>query len=227
MSGPANYYSNVNTELLELCPNASNVIEFGCGTGQFLRAYKSKHPKAHCTGFELFDDAGKQAQEVCDAVVIGDAEDPDILAATFEKKSFDLIVYGDVLEHFIDPWAALKHHLEYLKPGGTVCACIPNASNWSVIFSLINGDFRYADSGLLDRTHLRFFTHATIRSLFEDRGLLLETLQPRQFTLKGTPGALTTLAKLFDKPIADVAPARRRDWATFQYLVKAHKAEND
>ncbi len=227
MSGPANYYSNVNTELLELCPNASNVIEFGCGTGQFLRAYKSKNTQAQCTGFELFDDAGKQAQEICDAVVIGDAEDPAILATNFEKKSFDLIIYGDVLEHFINPWATLEHHLEYLKPGGTVCACIPNASNWSVIFSLINGDFKYADSGLLDRTHLRFFTHSTIRSLFEECGLSLETLKPRQFTLKDTQNALTTLAKVFDKPIADVSPNRRRDWATFQYLVRARKVKND
>lgn len=217
------YYSNVNSELLNLCPEAETVLEFGCGAGRFLGAYKNQNPASTCVGFERFKQAGKEAQAQCDQVVIGDAEDPSLLKDSFEPNSFSLIIYGDVLEHFVDPWAALSMHLEYLKPGGTVCACIPNASNWSLIFSLINGDFTYQDAGLLDRTHLRFFTYSTIKKLFEDANLIIETLKPRQFMLKETPTALPQLAKIFGKPIEQISPARKRDWSTFQYLVRARK----
>ncbi len=219
------YYSNINTELLNICPKAKNVLEFGCGAGRFLGAYKHNFPEANCVGFELFDNAAEQAREHCDKVIIGNAEDSNLLASNLQETSFDVIIYGDVLEHFLDPWAAMQEHLKYLKPGGTICACIPNVSNWSMIFSLINGDFTYKESGLMDRTHLRFFTFSTIQKMFDEAGMRLEVLQPRKFKLKGTEGAMEKIAKIFGKPLKDISPARRRDWATFQYLVRAQKPD--
>ncbi len=169
------YYSNINTELMDICPSVERAIEFGCGAGRFLEAYKSQNPTAECIGFEKFASAGQEAKERCDKVIIGDAEDIDLGTHGYQPESFDLIIYGDVLEHFLNPWKALEQHLKYLKPGGQVCACIPNASHWSIIFELVNGTFNYRDSGLLDRTHLRFFTKATIAEM------LLATAQPHLF----------------------------------------------
>jgi len=223
MPSTATYYSNINTELLEVCPTASNVIEFGCGAGRFLEAYKQQNMDARCVGFEKFKAAAAEAKDRCDEVIVGDAECDFLSNFGHKKESFDLIIYGDVLEHFLDPWAALSNHLEYLKPGGEVCACIPNAAHWSIIFELVNGTFTYRDSGLLDRTHLRFFTKATIADMFTNAGLQVDILKPRSFQTKNTQQGLSVLAKLFDKPVEAISQNRIEDWSTFQYLVRARK----
>ncbi|MEX0298323.1 MAG: class I SAM-dependent methyltransferase [Kordiimonas sp.] len=222
-SSTPSYYSNINAELLDICQSANRVIEFGCGAGRFLEAYKSINPQSECIGFELFESAAKEAQERCDKVITGNAEQDFKDLNLYGPEAFDLIIYGDVLEHFLNPWQTLQQHLTYLKPGGTVCACIPNASHWSIIFELVNGTFNYKDSGLLDRTHLRFFTKATIIELFQTAGLELEYLAPRSFQTKNTANGLATLAKLFDKPLDQISKNRIEDWSTFQYLVRATK----
>lgn len=218
-----NYYSNINSELLEICPPAGQAIEFGCGAGRFLEAYKSHNPATYCVGFEKFASAGQEAKERCDKVIIGDAEELDLSTDGYEPEYFDLIIYGDVLEHFLNPWKALQQHLKYLKPGGQVCACIPNASHFSVIFELVNGTFNYRDSGLLDRTHLRFFTKATIAEMFTNAGLEIDILKPRSFQTKNTKNGLEILSKLFDKPLDQISANRIEDWSTYQYLVRARK----
>lgn len=179
-----NYYRNINHELLEICPPAESVIEFGCGEGKFLEAYKSKNPEARCVGFELFAAAAEIARTRIDEVVVGNAEELNLSDTNTNDTDFDLIIYGDVLEHFVDPWRALKLHTQSLKPGGYICACIPNISHWSMIFNLVNGTFEYKDSGLMDRTHLRFFTKSSIERMMLDAGLKIETLAPRKFQTK-------------------------------------------
>lgn len=223
MSTTTKYYSNINTELLGICPAVENVIEFGCGAGRFLEAYKHSNPEANCVGFEKFESAAHEAQGRCDHIIVGDAETIDLSDHGYAQSSFDLIIYGDVLEHFVDPWKAIENHLRFLKPGGHICACIPNASHWSIIFELVNGTFNYKDSGLLDRTHLRFFTKATITEMFNNAGLDIEILKPRAFQTKNTPNGLAVLSKLFDKPLEQISANRIEDWSTFQYLVKATK----
>jgi len=220
-----NYYRNINHELLEICPPAKSVIEYGCGEGRFLEAYKSKNPKARVVGFELFSAAAEIAKTRVDEVVVGNAEELDLNDTSISDTDFDLIIYGDVLEHFVDPWKAIKRHTQLLKPGGYICACIPNVSHWSMIFELVNGTFEYKDSGLMDRTHLRFFTKSSIEKMMQDVGLEIEILAPRNFQTKNTENALKTLAKLFGKPMDKIASRRLEDWSTFQYLVRARLPE--
>ena len=92
-----------------------------------------------------------------------------------------------------------------------------------MIFELVNGAFEYKDAGLLDRTHLRFFTKKTIADMFTDAGLEIEVLKPRKFQTANTESAINTLAKMFDKPASEISPNRIEDWSTFQYLVRARK----
>ncbi|MCK0068351.1 class I SAM-dependent methyltransferase [Kordiimonas laminariae] len=223
MNTSSTYYSNINTELLDICHNATNVIEFGCGEGQFLRRYKEINPASRCVGFELFEPAANVAKQHLDHIIVGNAEERDLGYDGYTHEHFDLIIYGDVLEHFIDPWTSLKRHSQFLKSGGHVCACIPNTSHWSIIFNLVNGQFPYADAGLLDKTHLRFFTKATIISMFEACGFELEFVKPRKFQTQNTNNAIKQLAKLFNKPAEEISHNRIEDWSTFQFLVKAKK----
>jgi len=223
MSSSPNYYKNVNTDLMEICPKANSVIEFGCGEGQFLDVYKSNNLAATCVGFELSEAAAGVAETRLDKVLKGNAEQLSLSTFGYEKQSFDLFIYGDVIEHFVDPWATLKAHMDYLKPGGHICACIPNISNWTIIFSLLHGEFEYQNSGLLDRTHLRFFTKKSITEMVQDLDLEVEILASRNFQIIDTDKALVELAKFFDEPVEAISPERIEDWSTFQYLLKARK----
>src|SRR5918992_1179237 len=93
-----------------------------------------------------------------------------VLEEVFPDQRFDVVVYGDVLEHLVDPEAVLLRTARILAPGGYVVASIPNVAHGSVRLSLMAGQFRYTDTGLLDRTHLRFFDEAGVEELFEGAG---------------------------------------------------------
>jgi 2-polyprenyl-3-methyl-5-hydroxy-6-metoxy-1,4-benzoquinol methylase len=87
------------------------------------------------------------------------------------RNQFDVIFFNDVLEHLADPEAALRATHDYLAAGGTIIASIPNVRHFSVVWPLIRrGEWRYEDSGIMDRTHLRFFTSKSMREMFRDAG---------------------------------------------------------
>jgi 2-polyprenyl-3-methyl-5-hydroxy-6-metoxy-1,4-benzoquinol methylase len=101
---------------------------------------------------------------------------PDDLPA---GESFDCIVFNDVLEHVVDPWSMLDRAKERLAPGGRIVASIPNVRHYIVVRNLaLRGRWDYADWGVLDRTHLRFFTRASIEELFETADMAIETFEP-------------------------------------------------
>ncbi len=223
MTTKQTYYGNVNQDLLKVCPASEFVMEFGCGEGNFLAAYKNTYPSSNCSGFELFEAAANKARTKLDQVYQGNAEEVDLSDLEISENYFDLLIYGDVIEHFSYPWKALEKHIKYLKPGGYICACIPNVSHWSMIYNLINGEFEYRDSGLMDRTHLRFFTRSSIIKMFQNLGMEIELIQPRVFNTKKTENALKTIARIFDKPIESISASRVTDWSAFQYVIKAKK----
>ena len=98
-----------------------------------------------------------------------------------ERLRADCWIFGDSLEHLRDHWRVLRRVHGLLSPGGSVCACIPNAQHWSLQARLCLGQFVYEESGLLDRTHLRWFTPTTMVALFEDNGFRILSNQPRIF----------------------------------------------
>src|SRR5262249_50822429 len=146
-------------DLLRLLPREARVIvEVGCGSGALGAAFKRINPAARYLGIERHAPAAFQAGGGLDRGVLGDAglTTPQQLGIT--PGEVDVLVYGDVLEHLADPWALLRQQVPWLRPGGLVLACVPNVQHWSVLAELLRGRWRYRDEGLLDRTHLRFFT---------------------------------------------------------------------
>lgn len=91
--------------------------------------------------------------------------------------SFDCILFADVLEHLADPGAVLRRSRQLLAPGGYVVASIPNVAHYSAVLALLRQDWPQEDGGLFDRTHLRFFTRATIRTLFSEAGFRITRLR--------------------------------------------------
>ena len=223
--GPkASYYSNVNEDLLQIVPaTAKRVYEFGCGEGRLGWAYKTYNPDAEYIGIELFADAAAKAREVLDAVHEGSAEDTALTSRVLEQHGqADALVYGDVLEHLLEPWAALKDHLRLLKDDGVVCICVPNAQHWLLSLNLMAGHFEYQDSGLHDRTHLRFFTGRSLRKMVEGAGLGLTKVTKRRVGPK-PPEDLATIAKIIAEGRRASPDSLYDDLITFQYVVQAQR----
>ncbi len=221
----SDYYNRVNVDLLRLIPpDAVVVLEAGCGTGVLAEAYRRINPRASYIGVEKCVEAACTAQSSgrIDRVIIGDLEaiEPWELGLSEEQPGVDCLVFGDVLEHLVDPWIVLTRLSRLVRKGGQILACIPNVQHYSVIVSLLRGQWDYQDEGLLDRTHLRFFTHSGVQKLFAQAGLRVFDIQPRWW-----PG---TELNRFYQVMAPVLTALAIDPASFQvqtrvvqYLVRA------
>ena len=219
-----NYYGGINLDLLARLPLAANsVLEIGCGEGNLGRAFKARNPAAFYMGVELFEGAANQARNHLDRVIVGDIEQDQVVAAldaTLEGRRFDLLVFGNVLEHLRDPWAVLALLRERMAPGGVCVACIPNVAHWSLLVGQLKGQWDYADYGLLDRTHLRFFTAESAQAMFRQAGWSVADTAPRVIQAQETEVAIKAFAPMeaaFSIDHADLV----RNLSAFQWVIRA------
>ena len=171
------YHSSIRHDVIPLVPQCASLLDVGGGTGATARHLK---------------EIGRADRvSVMDAVVAdhtdglaswsdADLDDPAAVAAFLDDAGpFDAILLLDVLEHLIDPWSAVDTFAKAVKPGGVMIASIPNIRHISTSVGLLLGNrWDYADAGLLDRTHLRFFVRKTAIELMDREGLTIETVQP-------------------------------------------------
>lgn len=218
------YYANVNPDLLCVIPiDAARVLEIGCGEGSLGRAFRAKNPDVHYTGVEAFAQAADRARPHLDHVLVGDIEDAGTLRALETASAgapYDVLVLGDVLEHLRDPWRVLARLRGLMAPGAVCALCVPNVGHWSVVVQQLKGQWTYTDAGLLDRTHLRFFTGASAARMLEEAGWTPIDARPRIFPSPAAEAALKAFEPLAG-PLA-IDPARmRRDLETFQWVLRA------
>ena len=162
------YYSNDRQEMLNFLPKeAKRVLDVGCSDGSFASAVKAKN-NAEVWGIEYMDQEAKKAMEKLDKVFSGPCEDfLDKLPDTY----FDVIYFNDVLEHLVDPYMVLEKIKSKLSEDGVVISSIPNIRFHSVLIPLIFGKkFEYQNFGVMDKTHLRFFTKKSIKNMYENLG---------------------------------------------------------
>lgn len=199
-----NYYDNANPDILNLLEDGvERVLELGCGGGGLAFAVKQKlGPKLHYAGIELFADAAMRASNVIDVVLqrnLDDVPDWDAdpeMAEKLPRGTFDYVICGDVLEHLYAPDVVLKQAVSRLAPGGTFLACIPNVQHWSVFAQLVLGHWPQEDSGLFDRTHIRWFTLNDMLLLMQGVGLRVDKVIPRVFDEKRAIDVLEYLEPL-------------------------------
>lgn len=170
-----------NPDLLALIPpGVKNIVEVGCSSGVLARDYKRLNPTCQYVGCDIDPVYVEQARRYCDKVEVLDIDNaPEDFFV--RNGGADAWVFGDALEHLKDPWTVLSRVRSTMAENGVVVACIPNAQHWSVQVRLATGEFRYEDAGLLDRTHLRWFTRKTIVQMFEVAGFQVEHLSRRIF----------------------------------------------
>jgi len=216
-------HDEINDMLFALIPpDAERVVEVGCSSGAMGQAFLRQHPDAEYIGIELVEEYAARARERLSEVVVANVE--HLEDRTFEVlRPTDCWIFGDVLEHLYDPWRTLKRVRESLGERGCVVACIPNAQHWSLQAQLNAGNLRYADTGLLDRTHIRFFTRKTIIELFDQCGYEIEEIGGK--VVEGHPlsfAALEAVRAFATAAGFDTAEAAR-DAAPYQYLVRARR----
>ena len=167
---PDQYFDGFNERLLAAVPpGAARILEVGCARGRLGHELKRQDPSRYVAGVELNADAALAAKERLDEVFVLDVQ-AEVPPA--DPASFDCLVFGDVLEHLVDPEDVLRRYRRLLAPGGLVLVSLPNIQHFSTVKTLLRGDFAYQPSGLLDATHLRFFTHMSFAKLLLDAGFL-------------------------------------------------------
>ena len=168
------YFACSRPELLPLVPkSARKILDVGCGAAGFSGALKIQR-SAEVWGVELNQAASEAARGRLDQV-FNAPFGPEL---NLPKNYFDCIAFNDVLEHMLDPLAALQLAASLLSENGVIVASIPNIGHFPILWKLIiHGAWDYKDSGILDKTHLRFFTRSSIKNLFEESGLIVKQLE--------------------------------------------------
>jgi 2-polyprenyl-3-methyl-5-hydroxy-6-metoxy-1,4-benzoquinol methylase len=158
--------SELRLPILERVPRGGTVLDVGAWTGAH-GDWLADRRGATVDGVELNGEAAAEARRYRE-MLVGSIEDPALRRQI--GSEYDAVLFLDVLEHLAHPDAVLCSAREWLAPGGVVLCSIPNVAHWRVRLALLRGRFDYEDSGLLDRTHLRWYTRRTARDLLRDAG---------------------------------------------------------
>lgn len=176
------YFTQVREDLIEQMPNNPNatVLEIGCGGGDTLVAIKERNLAKEVFGVELFDiEKSNQKNPIISRMFIGNIENtlPD-----YPNNYFDIILCGDVLEHLVDPWKVIERITPFLKKGGLIIVSCPNIREiFNLSRILFSGRFKYQDSGIMDKTHLRFFGKQDLADMLTTKQLKPIKIAPNYF----------------------------------------------
>ena len=210
-----------NPDLLARIPlSARVVLDVGCGSAALSAAYRRRNPTARLLGIDKDPDVAGLAAERLDELAEVDVEDEPM---PFDvPEGIDCIIYGDILEHLRDPWAVMRAHAEALTPDGMMLICIPNLEHWSFADRLLRGTWDYEPSGLLDNTHLRWFSLESMRKGLLSAGLIPCEVFPRVFDAQPARHFASTIAPALTALGVDVEDFARRA-APLQYVWRVRK----
>ena len=159
------YYQNPREEMFRFIPkNVQRTLEIGCGTGLFSELVK-KELHAECWGVEIEEKCAKIAAEKLYRIIQSNVSDS---LAILPDKYFDCIIMNDVIEHLYDPFSLLEIIKSKINSKGVVVLSIPNVRFWNNLRAFVwRGEWDYKDAGILDNTHLRFFTYKSLLKMFK------------------------------------------------------------
>lgn len=209
------YSTFIRNEIINLIEEPAekkiNVLEVGCACGATLVKIKNKYKYAEIHGIELNENAAEIAK------LYANVTDQNIENAElkFKQNYFDYIIFADVLEHLYDPWKVLTEIKKYLKADGKVLISIPNVMHFSLLKQVINGTWTYSESGLLDRTHVRFFTLHEIIKALEDAGY--RNVEYQMITVPKTSEDQELIDKLCELSNDNL----KQQYEAYQYIIKS------
>jgi 2-polyprenyl-3-methyl-5-hydroxy-6-metoxy-1,4-benzoquinol methylase len=208
----AQYFSFERIDIAPLLPrHCGRVLELGCGDGATLDWLKRSGSATHATGIELCAGPAAIARGRADEVIEGDV---DAAMAKLPDERYDTVLCLDVLEHLVDPWSTARRIHRLLRPGGTIIISLPNVRHYSVVLPLLlRGAWQYEDAGIMDRTHLRFFSRHGAQELLAGSG----------FTVTEVVESGLKPVRLRETWKRLLAVTPWRDLGVFQFLLRAEK----
>lgn len=225
------YFKNMRSEVAALVDiSAKSILDVGCGSGTLGTILKSIDPSRKVTGIEADSNAAKEASTVLDKVINADIESLNVPASIGD---FDCIIFADILEHLKDPLSTLRKLEVHLKKDGFIVCSIPNTRHFTAFFHLLLNGWEYKDSGLFDRTHLRFFSLRSMKQLITDAGLTIELIRPK-IELNKLSKPLNLFGKSIDPIVLKTYSKTAlllniltlkifEEFLTYQYLIRAKK----
>lgn len=198
----------------------SKVFEAGPASGYMTR-YLTEELGCEVSCIELSREAAKLSEPYCARMVVGNIEQIDLLNE-FEGGTFDYVVFADVLEHLVDPWKVLREAKKLLKTDGECLISIPNIGFAALVVELLGGKFDYREEGLLDKTHLRFFTRSSVESLLKETGLEVELWD--RTVVNPSSSEFRISLESYPKSFVETITANP-DWNTYQFLVRARNSD--
>ncbi|MBB1125989.1 glycosyltransferase [Thiospirillum jenense] len=239
------YYSGVCHELIALLKHPPQyVLDMGCAADATGAEIKRQYPDTIVIGVELNQTAAKIAQIKLDQVIVESIEKLDFTEHAIPLNSIDTVFFGDVLEHLYNPWAVLENLKPYLTADAQVLVSLPNSRHFSLLSDLAHGNWTYREAGLLDVTHIRFFTLNEIHKFFSETGYIVDEIgsvviskldfiveNPQTHTEEKkvidlstvTPGDNLTIGKL---TLNDLTEQDIFELQAFQILIRARPANN-
>ena len=207
----SDYFNALRSEIFPLVPkNCEKLLDIGCGAGRTSSRLKELGLVRYAVGMEVDPVAAAEAKNHLDHVIVADLN-RDSFPVLQEK--FDLVLCLDVLEHLLDPWSALKEIHKNIQPGGSIIVSLPNVRNFRVLLPLLfAGRWDYRDTGILERTHFRFFTKKSAQELVTNAGFTIEKIEYTGGINWGPALFVRLLSFNLLKPFTDI-----------QYLILARK----
>jgi len=207
--------------ILELIPEQARIVDFGCGPGNLARFLTQRG--CSVVGVEMNPDSAAIAREYCEDVIVSDL-DAGSLLELFPSDRFDIAIFADILEHLRDPWRLLRETHQILRAGGCVIASIPNVAHGAVRLAMLKGKFDYQPLGIMDDTHLRFFTRKTVDELFDACGFAIEETRRTYVPIFGESDLVPSVTRGdFSPDVIDEIEADP-EAETLQFVVRAVQA---
>jgi O-antigen biosynthesis protein len=208
-------------KMISLVNPNTDVLEIGCANGFISSKLNAKGCKV--TGVEIDPELSEKAKKFCSNVITGNIENESTLKSI--TGEYDYILFGDILEHLIDPFYIVNSLKEHLKNDGSIITSLPNIAIWWMRRDLALGKFVYHDTGLLDRTHLRFFTFCTINKFFDMSNLDITNLHvtSNDFPLKNRLKKLLPRFKDSIERFGERIASKRPNLFGFHFVIVAKK----
>ena len=206
--------NNVHAMTLRLVGHNKRILEFGCAAGHMTRAFTSQGNRV--VAIDIDPQAAAIAARTAERVIVGDLESMD-LGTAIGDETFDVVTFGDVLEHLRNPQAVLAQARRFLRPDGFAVISLPNVAHADIRLALIEGRWDYQSFGLMDSSHIRFFTRDTSRKMLREAGFHVaamdRVLRPAFST------ELDVVRERFPEDVVDQI-LRDPDAETYQFVFK-------